>query len=98
MILDVETAPGTATQWDDLVDHLVQTTALPGEVARRVVEEVIAYCGETAEGFVRRRHRELQAGGRANAEIFRTIAAELATRPVAAPRLTERQIRRVIYG
>jgi hypothetical protein len=85
-------------QWADLVDHLTHTTALPESMARRVVEEVVAFCGEPAEAFIRRRHRELQAAGLANAEIFSTIGAELAARPVAAPRLTERQIRRVIYS
>ncbi len=85
-------------QWDDLVRYLTHTTALPGGMARRIVEEVVAYCDESAEAFVRRRHRELKAEGSANAEIFRCIAAELETRPVAAPRLTERQIRRIVYG
>jgi hypothetical protein len=47
---------------------------------------------------VRRRHRELQAAGRTNAEIFGRIAAELAGRPVAAPALSERQLRRIVYG
>ena len=83
---------------DDLVGHLVRTTDLPPATARRVVQEVIAYCNEETEEFVRRRHRELHQDGRINADIFRSIAAELATRPVAAPQLTERQIRRVIYG
>jgi hypothetical protein len=90
---------GVVTEhWDELVGHLVRTTALPPDAARRVVEEVVAYFGEPTEAFVRRRHRELQAAGLVNADIFRRIAAELAARPVAAPELTERQIRRVIYG
>jgi hypothetical protein len=62
------------------------------------VEEVVAYFREPVEAFVRRRHRELQAAGRANPEIFAAIARDVAERPVAAPPLTERQIRRVIYG
>jgi hypothetical protein len=85
-------------QWDELVDRLVATTAMPAGVARRVVEEVVAYCGESAEAFIRRRHRELQSGGLANAEAFGRIATELVTRPVAAPPFTERQVRRAIYG
>jgi hypothetical protein len=85
-------------QWDELINHLVHTTALAPGVARRVVEEVITYCGEPAESFVRRRHRELQAGGLSNRDIFGRIATELGGRPVAAPPLTERQIRRLVYG
>jgi hypothetical protein len=87
-----------AEQWDDLVGHLARTTPLSEAAARRIVEEVVAFLGEPADVFIRRRHRELQAAGRANPEIFRQIIAELTTRPVAAPALTERQIRRVVYG
>jgi len=85
-------------QWDELVDHLVQTTPLPPPAARRVVEEVVAFCGEPAETFIRRRHRELQQSGWANPAIFRRVLGELAGRPVAAPTLSERQVRRIIYG
>jgi hypothetical protein len=83
---------------DDLVAHVVRTTQLDADVARRVVADVTAYFSETAEAFVRRRHRELQAAGLANPEIFDRIAGELTRRPVAAPPLSLRQIRRVVYG
>lgn len=86
------------TQFDDLVLHLTRTTPLAPAAAARVVDEVVAYFDEPAEAFVRRRHRELQAAGLANAESFRRIAAELAGRPVAPPRFSERQIRRLVYG
>jgi hypothetical protein len=73
-------------------------TLRPGE-ARRVVGEVIAFfSAETAEEYVRRRHRELRGRGLLNAEIFARVAGELRCRPVAAPRLSERQVRRLIYG
>ncbi|HEX6235796.1 MAG TPA: hypothetical protein VFZ68_01310 [Acidimicrobiales bacterium] len=83
---------------DDLVGHLVRTTQLPEGVARRVVGDVVAYFAEPVEAVVRRRHRELQAAGLANAEIFDRIATELAARPVAAPALSHRQLRRIVYG
>jgi hypothetical protein len=82
----------------DLVDHVVRTTHLPAGVARRVVDDVVAYFAETTEAVVRRRHRELQATGLANPAIFDRIADELAARPVAAPPLSPRQIRRIVYG
>ncbi len=87
-----------AGEHGDLVDHLVRTTHLPAGVARRVVDDVVAYFSEPVEAVVRRRHRELHAAGLANPAIFDRIAAELTDRPVAAPSLTPRQIRRVIYG
>jgi hypothetical protein len=85
-------------QWDELVSHLACTTLLSEAAAARVVEEVVAYFSEPADAFIRRRHRELQAMRHANPETFRRIAIELNARPVAAPRFSERQIRRVIYG
>ncbi|GHG69914.1 hypothetical protein [Streptomyces griseocarneus] len=83
---------------DDLVDHLVRSTPLQRGEAARVVLDVLAYFDETAEEFVRRRHRELQSGGLNNTEIFERIAAELPHRAVAPPELSLRQLRRIVYG
>jgi hypothetical protein len=69
----------------------------PAEV-RRVVADVLSYFSEPADAFVRRRHRELQADGLANAEIFTKIAEELAGRRVVAATLSARQLRRLVYG
>jgi hypothetical protein len=88
----------TAQAGDDLVIHLVRTTHLPAGVARRVIDDVVAYFAEPVEAVVRRRHRELQAAGLANPAIYDRIATELAARPVAAPSLSPRQIRRIVYG
>lgn len=83
---------------DELCGHLERTTRLSrGEVAR-VVNEVLAYFCESAEKFVTRRHAELQREDKKNAAIFKQIAAEVQARRFAAPPLTERQIRRLIYG
>ncbi|MDK1473698.1 hypothetical protein QNO07_09725 [Streptomyces sp. 549] len=83
---------------DDLVDHLVRTTALQRGEAARVVLDVLAYFDETTEEFVRRRHRELQSGGLTNPAIFERITAELPHRAVAPPQLSLRQLRRIVYG
>ena len=81
-----------------LVEHVTATTGLsPGEAAR-VVEDVIAFHAEPVEDFVRRRHAELKTFGAKNPEIFARIAAELDGRVVAAPALSERQLRRLVYG
>lgn len=93
MSLDLE--PGVV---DELVDHLVTTTAMPPGLAARVVAEVVHYFSETVEAFVRRRHRELQATGMTNPAIFARLADELGSRRFMAPELTERQLRRTIYG
>jgi hypothetical protein len=80
-----------------LVDHLVASTGLSAAEAARVVEDVLAFHAETVEDYVRRRHAHLKTYGARNDEIFARIATELTDRLVAAPRLTERQLRRIIY-
>ncbi|MCD4533198.1 hypothetical protein LRP67_03775 [Nocardioides sp. cx-169] len=80
-----------------LVDHVVASTGLAPAEAIRVIEDVLAFQAEPVEDFVRRRHRELKTYGAKNPEIFARIAAELRDHVVAAPHLTERQLRRLIY-
>jgi hypothetical protein len=82
----------------DLVEHLVRVAPLTPEQAERVVAEVVAAMGETVEEFVQRRHRELQRDGLANAEIFARLTHELRARRFAAPGLSQRQLRRLVYG
>jgi hypothetical protein len=64
----------------------------------RVVDEVLAFLSDTLEDFIRRRHLALQAEGCSNSEIFSRLAAELQSRRFRAAALSERQIRRIIYG
>ncbi|NYV75309.1 MULTISPECIES: hypothetical protein [Streptomyces] len=83
---------------DELVDHLTRSSSLTRGEAVRVIQDVLAYFDETTEDYVRRRHRELQAQGLVNAEIFTRIAADLQYRAVAPPELSLRQLRRIVYG
>lgn len=83
---------------DRLVTHVVESTGLSPTEAARLVEDVLAFHHETLEELVRRRHAELKTYGARNPEIFARLAQELRTRVVAAPDLTERQLRRIIYG
>lgn len=82
----------------DLVRNIAASTGLPEATATRVVADVAAYFGETVEAFVRRRHGELQSRQRKNSEIWPQIAAELGARRFGAPELSERQLRRIVYG
>ena len=83
---------------DDLVAHLVRSTPLTPNEAARVVAEVVAYYGEVLPDYVRRRHAELKRRGLTNDRIFDEIAAEIAARRFAAPPLSTRQLRRLVYG
>jgi hypothetical protein len=82
----------------DLARYLAASTGLPQSTATRVIVDVTTYFSETIEAFVRRRHAELQRGQRKNDEIWPLIAAELSQRRFAAPGLSERQLRRLVYG
>ncbi|MFE1951238.1 MULTISPECIES: hypothetical protein [Streptomyces] len=83
---------------EELVDHLTRSTPLSRGEALRVIQDVLAYFDESAEDYVRRRHRELQAQGQVNAAIFEQILADLPYRAVAPPELSLRQLRRIVYG
>ena len=81
----------------ELVDRIVASTGLSPAEAARVIEDVVTFHAEPVDELVRRRHAHLKTYGAKNPEIFARIADELADRVVAAPPLTERQIRRIIY-
>jgi len=82
----------------DLVRHVAASTGLPEATARRLVADVTAYFRETVDEFVKRRHAELKNKNRKNDEIWPLIAAELGSRRFGAPELSERQLRRIVYG
>ena len=81
-----------------LLDHLVQTSGLRRSEAHRIVEEVVSFYGETPEAFVVRRHRELQAEGMRNRAIYTRVAQEMEGWRFRARPLSERKIRRIVYG
>jgi hypothetical protein len=87
-----------AVQDEELVDRLAESLGIGRAEAARVVGEVVSYYHEPVEEFVRRRHAACQRRGIRNAQTYQLLARELRGRLVAAPELTERQIRRMIYG
>ena len=82
----------------DLARYLAASTGLPQPTAIRVIADVASYFDETVEEFVRRRHAELRRRPCKNEEIWPLLAAELEQRRFAAPELSERQLRRLVYG
>jgi len=88
----------SAPEVSDLIDHLCRITVLDEMHARQVVAEVLAYFEEDIESFIRRRHREMQQQGLSNSAIFAAVKAELPGRLFPPADVTERQIRRMIYG
>jgi hypothetical protein len=82
----------------ELIERVAGSAGLTPAEAGRVVQDVLAWYREPVEDYVRRRHAHHQLYGKRNPEIFALIATELADRLVAAPPLSERQLRRIVYG
>ena len=82
----------------DLVRHVIATTGLSPATATRLIADVVAYFDETVEEYVRRRHHELRLRQVKNAQIWSVIAVEIGTRRFGAPAMSERQLRRIVYG
>ncbi|NNU26735.1 hypothetical protein [Isoptericola sediminis] len=82
----------------ELVARIAATTGLTASEGARVVEDVLAWYAEPVEDYVRRRHASLRAAGHRNDAVYARIVAELRARVVAAPVLTERQVRRIVTG
>lgn len=82
----------------EIVGRIVATTTLERESASRVLDDVLALLDETIEEFVARRHLELQRDGWKNEEIFGLLARECASWRFRAPSLSQRQLRRIVYG
>ncbi|HUI68964.1 MAG TPA: hypothetical protein VL354_00500 [Spirochaetia bacterium] len=82
----------------ELKRHLTETYGISESDFQHFQEEFLAFYDQTLEEFVCRRHQELQKTGMKNAEIFRRIQREAAGRRFAVRELSERQIRRLVYG
>ena len=83
---------------DALITHLCATTGLRRAKIRQLIADVAGFYDESIEQFVTRRHTELKAGGDKNEQIYGQITDELQQRRFAAPELSTRQVRRLIYG
>jgi hypothetical protein len=82
----------------DLVRHVARSTGLDEATASRVVADVAAYFGQTVQEYVISRHEDLKSRNRKNDDIWPLIAGELKSRRFRAGELSDRQLRRMIYG
>jgi len=82
----------------DLVRHVARSTGLDEATASRVVADVMEYFGQTVGDYVIKRHEDLKNRNRKNDDIWPLIATELTARRFKAEELSERQLRRIVYG
>ncbi len=86
------------TPHDAMLSRLEHLLGLDRATAARVTEEVFDALDQTVDEYIVRRHAALQRRGLRGPEIYRSLAAELSAWRFRAVPLTERQIRRRIYG
>jgi len=83
---------------EDLIQHLRAVTGLEAELLAKILNEVKSWYSEDLTAWVLRRHEEMQHQGMRNREIYGRIRDEAARMLVRPAQLSERQIRRMIYG
>ena len=83
---------------EDLLLHLRAVTGMSESLLSKILEETRAWYAKDLRTWIRDRHRELQRQGLRNREIYPKLQAEMRGILVQPAPLTERQIRRMIYG
>ncbi|MDA3811372.1 MAG: hypothetical protein PF518_13695 [Spirochaetaceae bacterium] len=79
-------------------NYLLSTYPVDESLLNRLVEDLGDYFSRDVKEFIAERHHILHGEGMKNEEIYKVIQRELRERRFAGPELSERQIRRVIYG
>jgi len=85
-------------QLSELKSHSIETYNISAGTFDRLHEQFLAFYDQTLEEFVCRRHQELQKAGMKNHEIFWRIQIESTNQRFDVRRLSQRQIRRLVYG
>jgi hypothetical protein len=78
--------------------QLAERYGLSEEELGKLIEDLWLLSGDTVAAYVRRRHEELQKEGAPNERAFTILEREVAEGRFASPPLSQRQIRRIIYG
>jgi hypothetical protein len=81
-----------------LIQHLQAVTGLEAGLLAKILAEVRAWHSRDLQSWVRDRHQELQRQGLSNREILPRLCTEAREVLVRPGRLSERQVRRMVYG
>jgi len=79
-------------------NHLLNSYPVSEDLLDHILEDLGDYFALDVKEYIGIRHQQLQKEGRQNNDIYELIQKELDERRFAAPRLSIRQIRRIIYG
>jgi hypothetical protein len=83
---------------DQLVRRLRAVHGLDEATANAIVSEVLDAFDADLDAFIARRHRDLQRQGLSNEAIYAQVRVEVGRWRFSVPEVTERQVRRRIYG
>lgn len=78
--------------------HLLSIVDIAEPELDKVVSDLLDHWSETLVQFVVRRHKELQRSGMPNRLAYAQIRSEVSSRRFLAEPLSERQVRRILYG
>jgi len=82
----------------DFQHYILSMYRISQDEFSRLLEDIMEFFNLTLDDYVRLRHLQLQNQGVKNQEIYSRISQELGQRRFKAPELSERQIRRIVYG
>jgi len=81
-----------------LKDHLRRAYALDSSLSEQLWQDLLVFFQDDPQEYIRSRHLELQDQGFRNEEIYRQLAKDVQHHLFRGPKLSQRQIRRAIYG
>lgn len=78
--------------------YITTTYALNDNDFDRLMEDFNYYYVQELKAFIRIRHQELKLNGLKNNQIYHALKLEIEERRFKSETLSERRIRRIIYG
>ncbi len=82
----------------EFTSYILDSFQLTEQEFDRLMDEFLAFFELEVEEFIRQRHLQLKKEGLKNEAIYEQINQELDSRRFKSADLSQRQIRRIIYG
>ena len=79
-------------------EHILTSYDLSPKDFDRLMEEINGYYGMTLEEYIQHRHFQLHREGMKNPEIYSLLKEEIRDIRFSVHDISERRIRRIIYG
>ncbi len=83
---------------EEFKDYIVSAYSISENDFERLMDEVNHFYDYEFQSYIQSRHLKLKENGLNNQEIYQILQKEIKEQRFRAPTLSERQIRRIIYG